>query len=264
VLQQIESHSFSSCGLRAITIPASVTILHNSCFELCESLESVVFETKSELLRIEAMAFASTAVTSFALPNSVSFIAGTALQGLLLESLTFLPTENHFHAYDFRIENIAHSLVVRYFGSLQAVVVPASIEVIGNSCFSGCRFLESIAFESMSRLQRIKGSGFENTGLTHIHLPKSVRILGRLCFWECKALKAVTFEPQSNLQRIGQSAFSYSGLEDILIPASVKVLRGNCFGDCQSLMSVRLEAGSELREGDVSAFGFSPIVRDPG
>jgi hypothetical protein len=39
---------------------------------------------------------------------------------------------------------------------LVEIVIPSSVEMLGERCFSGCRSLSSITFESGSRLSRIE------------------------------------------------------------------------------------------------------------
>jgi hypothetical protein len=62
-LTRIESDAFSSCSsLKSITIPRRVQILCSSCFLWCNSLSSVSFKPKSELIQIKTHAFKGTSL----------------------------------------------------------------------------------------------------------------------------------------------------------------------------------------------------------
>jgi hypothetical protein len=62
------------------------------------------------------------------------------------------------------------------------LILPASVEVLGDGCFSECKSLSSIIFESGSKLSRIEKWAFCQTGLIEIILPVSVEVLSEACF----------------------------------------------------------------------------------
>jgi hypothetical protein len=112
-----------------------------------------------------------------------------------------------------------------------------------------------VTFESGSRLERIEGSAFHESGLKSILIPSSVVVLGKWSFYQCKSLESVTFESGSRLERIEESTFHESGLKSILIPSSIVVLGKSSFGWCKSLESVTFESGSRLERIEESMFG---------
>jgi hypothetical protein len=57
--------------------------------------------------------------------------------------------------------------------SLQSIVIPSSVEILGSSCFSRCQSLSSISFESNSRLTRIDSTAFSSSSLQSIIIPPS-------------------------------------------------------------------------------------------
>jgi hypothetical protein len=69
--------------------------------------------------------------------------------------------------------------------------------VIGEECFSWCRSLVSITFESGSQLSELANEAFRESGVTSIHLPASVTVIGEFCFSECRSLASITFDPAS-------------------------------------------------------------------
>jgi hypothetical protein len=54
------------------------------------------------------------------------------------------------------------------------IILPSSVEFLGEQCFCECRSLSSVIFESGSRLSRIESHAFSQTGLVEITVPSSV------------------------------------------------------------------------------------------
>jgi alkylhydroperoxidase family enzyme len=138
--------------------------------------------------------------------------------------------------------------------------ISSSICRLTGACFSNCKSLASVTFESDSKLQRIEACAFHVSGLTAIHIPASVEVLCESCFSNCRSLASVTFESDSKLQRIEEHAFYWSGLTAIHVPASVEVLCKSCFADCESLASVTFELDSKLQRIDEYAFQRSGLT----
>jgi hypothetical protein len=63
---------------------------------------------------------------------------------------------------------------------------PASVVVLGRESFRRCESLESVTFESGSRLERIEERVFCGSGLKSVLIPSSVVVLARDSFYECK------------------------------------------------------------------------------
>jgi hypothetical protein len=71
--------------------------------------------------------------------------------------------------------------------SLQSICIPATVETIGQNCFSNCTSLSSITFESDSRLNRIEMNAFRGcSSLQSIFIPASVQSLPVRCFRDCR------------------------------------------------------------------------------
>jgi hypothetical protein len=59
-----------------------------------------------------------------------------------------------------RIEKNAFS-----FCGLIEIIIPASVQVLGDKCFSGCRQLRSISFEQRSRLRQVGQNAFGDSSV---------------------------------------------------------------------------------------------------
>jgi hypothetical protein len=78
-----------------------------------------------------------------------------------------------------------------------SIHLPASVSVIGKSCFCDCGSLVSITFESGSQLSERANWALRQSGLTSIHLPASASVLGERCLDDWRSLVSITFDPAS-------------------------------------------------------------------
>jgi hypothetical protein len=138
-------------------------------------------------------------------------------------------------------------------------MIPSSVEFLGSSCFSNCKSLSSITFESNSHLTRIESSAFSFSSLQSIGIQSSVEILCSSCFSNCRSLSSISFEAYSRLTRIESYAFSGSSLQSIVIPRSVEILGPSCFSNCKLLSSITFESNSRLIRIESSAFSYSEL-----
>jgi hypothetical protein len=90
---------------------------------------------------------------------------------------------------------------------LVEMTIPASVEVLGWNCFSDCKALFRVTFESGSRLSRIERRAFYQSSLVEVLIPASVEVLGEECFYECRYLSCVAFKTGSKLREVGRRAF---------------------------------------------------------
>ena len=150
---------------------------------------------------------------------------------------------------------------------LQAIEIPASVEIIEDGAFQDCTALTTVTFEEGSQLKTIGYSAFSRSGLQSIEIPASVKTIGRAAFKRCTALTTVTFEKGSQLKTIegGRStaSYNYSGvfsdctsLTSIEIPASVKTIEVAAFQGCTALTTVTFEKGSQLKTIGGESFSF--------
>jgi hypothetical protein len=259
MLERIEESAFSASELRSIVIPSSVVVLGKGSFSGCRSLESVVFENNSRLELIEEFAFSQSGLQSITIPASVTFIDAAAFVRGSLNFVSISPDSETFHVRDWCLEACDGSTIYRYFGGCSSIVIPSIVVVLWKSSFSCCMSLESVVFESGSRLERIEESAFQRSGLKSIVIPSSVVFLGNSSFCDCESVESVIFENGSRLERIEESTLQRSGLRAIVIPSSVVVLGKGSFSGCRSLESVVFESGSRLERIEEFAFSQSGL-----
>ncbi len=188
--------AFSDCtALTSIEIPASVETIEAAAFYGCSSLTTVTFEQGSQLKTIAGGYYESSfssyygafsgcsSLTSIEIPASVTTIEATAFKGCYkLATVTFEQGS--------QLKTIGGDYYKQfYYGAfsdcpITTIEIPASVETIGSSAFSGC------------------------TSLTAIEIPASVTTIGTAAFKGCSSLTTVTFEKGSQLKTIGGGSYS--------------------------------------------------------
>jgi hypothetical protein len=156
-----------------ISIPRNLEMLRKSCFKRLK-LESITFESESRLTRIEESCFSSCSLKSISIPRNGDFIAGSAFEGGDCCSVTADENNYRFSIDQYVIADTIERRLVRYFGdSFRIVAIWEEVEILGESCFAKSK-LESITFESKSRLTRIEEKCFSFCSLKLISTPRNV------------------------------------------------------------------------------------------
>ncbi len=100
-----------------------------------------------------------------------------------------------------------------YAGHVQEIVLPNSLQKIGEACFGDLRMMEKIT------------------------LPPNIKKLPSEIFINCTNLKEITFPKK--LKKIEEGAFSgCKSLEKLVIPDSVEVIEKNAIKNCRNLKEV--------------------------
>jgi hypothetical protein len=139
-------------------------------------------------------------------------------------------------------------------------LIPSNVEILGSQCFSNCKSLSSISFESNSHLTRIESEAFHQSSLQSIIIPRNVENLALKCFSNCKSLSSISFESNSQLtlsvglKVIPEEAFSFSSLISIVIPATIRIVEKRAFYCCDSLTEVLWAGESEVEVIEEEAF----------
>ena len=147
-----------------------------------------------------------------------------------------------------------------------SVVIPNTVQTIGERAFYQCENINSIKLSS--RIRKIGRYAFYRTGglkdvvlpetlieldinafeccesLESVKLPDSLVELPRKAFQNCSNLRSVEFG--SGLQTIGEYAFnSCYNLNNVTVPSNVKTIGSYAFDDCSELTDITLSEGIE-------------------
>lgn len=257
---------FGDSALAEMSIPDSVEELGEWCFDGCDSLRRAAIPEK---LRCPANAFPP----SCRVERRNPFPGGTETPvGLLLWlSRQFVLT----HTWK---SPVVPPYAFAELPSLEEVVLPESVEEIGDGAFQSCPCLRAIhlpeglkllgrnAFASLPLLEEInlpdgiaeipQGCFWNCTALRRVKLPASLRTINRHAFRDCRMLEAIEFP--GHLSNIVSGAFlGCSSLRNVQLPESVELVgsgdyltsRGDfpgAFENCTSLVDVQLPTELDL------------------
>ena len=163
--------TFSGCSnLWRVTIPANVETISSTTFSGCSQLKRVIFEKGSKLKLIAGSSgnnsktggtFSGTALTSIEIPASVESIEACAFRNC--RQLTAISFEENSMlkliggGYYYSGGSWIHKGA--FFGctSLNTIKIPANVETIEATAFTGCSVLQKVTFETGSQLKIIEG-----------------------------------------------------------------------------------------------------------
>ncbi|MFI3328862.1 MAG: leucine-rich repeat protein [bacterium] len=127
--------------------------------------------------------------------------------------------------------------------NLTSVSFPKTIQRIGESAFSRCRF-RSVTFpHAVDKELTIEKEAFAKSNLFYkFNLPKGLKIIKEHAFSECKA--ASSFTIPSTVEYIGKAAFDECrSMGKINVPAGVECLENAVFADCTTAHYIEIEEG---------------------
>ena len=243
-------------------IPATVTSIGESAFYLCNNLESVSFESASNLSIIGKNAFESCLnLKTITIPDSVTSIGERAFSACLsLYSITFSTNSQLSSIGDFAFNSC----------DIMSITIPANVATIGKNPFYDCNRLTSITVDN-DNFTLVDGILFDKniTKLicypggkkdTTYTIPDTAMSIEDYAFYNCSSLKNVSLGSASKLSSIGDSAFYHTGLTGITIPDSVTSIGDKAFYKCESLASVTFGSASKLSSIEEQAFNFTCLT----
>jgi len=226
--------------LTDVIIADTITSIGYGAFQWAENIETVTFESDSQLVSIGNSAFESDhALKTIEIPKSVTSLGTGAFSWTTsLESITF-EADSQLISIGSSAFDSAHSL--------KTITIPSSVETIGAYAFTWNTSLESFIFEADSHCTSIGNGAFaSDQKLTNIIIPASVVSLGNYVFnWDI-LLTSITFETGSQLESIGSFAFSDAqALSTIIIPLSVTSIGSYAFSYNLTPFTINVENASK-------------------
>jgi hypothetical protein len=86
------------------------------------------------------------------IPRNVQFIDGSAFIGVLELSITIESGNEIFIIENGFLIDVLHHKLIRNVSASSEFEISSRIEILGSKCFSDCKSLSSITFESNSHL----------------------------------------------------------------------------------------------------------------
>lgn len=138
-------------------------------------------------------------------------------------------------------DDTAGNGVLQGLTNMKRVVIPDSVEVIGQQCFMSCYDLSTIVWSK--NLREIAASAFANcSSLTSVTIPEGVITIGESAFYNCENLQSVILP--STLTTLERTAFCMCiALEEVVLPGRLTSIGDGVFYECSALESVVVEEG---------------------
>ena len=133
------------------------------------------------------------------------------------------------------------SVLVKYIGQAEEVIIPEDVHVIGTRAFEGCTTVKAVTFPG--NLGKIRPYAFARcTSLEEITIPKTVNQVSDGAFQGCSMLKKVIFEGDRTVTT--KSVFrGCVSLKEVRLPMELKVIGARMFQNCRALQKITLPEG---------------------
>ena len=221
------------CNVPSVSIPADVKTIQTGAFAGNTNINELVFEEGCQIESIGTSAFAKcTSLTKIVIPASVKILKSNAFNGCSgLVNLTFEANSSLAE-----IESDVFSGCVQISNN---VVLPQSIEVIGNRAFNGCSNMSG-----------------------NLILPEKLQTIGVSVFYGCSNITGDLIIP-NNVTTIGSNAFrNCTGLNGrLLLGSNLVSIANDAFNGCKNISSLEMSADNKLTTIGNRAFnGCSNMV----
>lgn len=140
-----------------------------------------------------------------------------------------------------------------YYATVNEVIIPEGIKLIGRDAFNNCKNLKTVSIPSS--VECIDIYAFGNSEIEYLIIPEGVTHINGYAFMGCKKIK--TLNLPSSITFIGAKTFLDSGIEEITIPEGIKTIHGSTFEGCKQLKTLHLPT-SVIEIGE-KAFYYSGI-----
>ena len=241
----IGNEAFYSCkALESITIPKNVTYIGFKAFNACPKLATVTFEQESE--KNEDGTYKNPLVIADGESSGGSggtYYSGT-FSGTRITELIFPDRTTHVGAYMMGYSTSYGSTTKNT--TLKKVVIPSTVEYIGQNAFYYCGALETVEFKGDGVSKLRSGTFKQKVGSSSTQRTYYYGLYNT--FAGCSSLKTVINLPETSVEGGYDmtSTFTYSALTSVEIPATVSSM-SSAFSYSPELSSVTFREGSILK-----------------
>ena len=260
-LNSIEGLAFQHCALEYLELPASVTYIGESAFVYCYNLINISVDKNNKyyssdeygvLFNKDKTKLIKYPVGNrreyYVIPDGVISIEREAFQGSGgISSIIIGGGANS----DIDVEEFEKCSV------LKKIIIPDSVQSIGESAFEYCALLQDIAIPNA--VTNIGDYAFYGcSGLTSVTIGNSVTSIGERTFYGCTSLTSITIG--NSVKSIGYCAFyGCASLTNVTIGNSVKSIGESAFYGCTSLTSVTID-NSVTSIGERAFYGCTSLT----
>lgn len=146
--------------------------------------------------------------------------------------------------------------------TLKEIILPSTIETIGDYAFSGCKNLTSVSIpKAVSAIGKYAFAGCSN--LMSIDIPEELTSISDYTFYNCSGLTTITLP--KNLTAIGMYAFKgCTSLTSINLPEGLTTIGHQAFYDCNGLCSITIPSTVTSWNYSFTKSGLTAVVIDEG
>ena len=251
--------AFRDCNLKSLTIPNSVTTIHDNAFDRWSDVSNLVIEDGDEVLELGCAHYWDNYEDKNVYGGLFKYCELDSLH--LGRNLSYTKQYPAFKGQPLRhitIGNAVDSIGKRafeYCDSLKEIIIPDSVTSIGGYAFSGCYSLKNVVIGNS--VTSIGGYAFSNCDLKEIIIPNSVTSIGDGAFDGCENLSTVVIEDGEKSLSLGRRSFAQKGLNSLYLGRTLisynpfsnnmtlnKVVIGNsvtsiCYGAFESCNSLK-------------------------
>jgi hypothetical protein len=265
-LRQIRGSVFSGCDkLKNICLPVSVEMIDGSAFTNMKDFTLTIEEGNSHFRVSDDFLLSAddtSAITYLGTSPNVTFYREIKTHS----TSCFVPSSVQISMLEFEKGSVVSWIETKVFFtcvSLGSICIPASVEIIGDACFSDCTSLSDVSFEVESKLRRLGAEMFQHcVRLPSICIPSSIEELGKSCFADCRSISTVLFPSHSRLKEIEARAFSRcSKLASFYLPDTVQTIGESCFDGCKRLSVFLVDTRSQLKAINAAVFSGCSRLR---
>ena len=139
-------------------------------------------------------------------------------------------------------DNTLTGFTFSYKKGLEQVILPKSLEVIGDGAFNEASNITKVTI--FDKVRYVGGVSFYGTGITEVEIPEGVEMIVMSAFNSCKSLTTVKLP--STLRIIEQMAFmNCDALQEITIPEGMTKIGMAAFFSCDNLKKIYLPSTLE-------------------
>lgn len=237
-LEELEERCFCDCKLEKVTLPKSLSKLSATSFLHNDSIQ-IIFDPRNPYF---SCADCSTVKSS----DERTLVSFHGNREVLIDPETVEIGKSCFESMDLLNQRCIFSaetqlLVISDFAfmkcSIESIVIPKSVQRIGNSVFRDS-MLSEVQFANPCSLTHIGESAFAHCYITKITIPSSVKVIDSCCFNSCMLLDTIDFDSPSSITTIGDRAFQGTNITILKVPGTVPEFLESWVDDCPRLRTV--------------------------
>ena len=131
--------------------------------------------------------------------------------------------------------------------SLKRITIPATVSIIYDGAFRGCRQLKEVVIHNRCRLREIRMDAFVGCeSLKYINIPCSIRKIGRGAFSRVPLQNNMLYFPDG-MKNLGQGSFTKLYFSKVRIPHSMPKIHEMTMEACPTMFSLELPENDGLQ-----------------